>query len=158
MKAMATSPRRWPRVHIALASIEKWCRRWEDATSLLRLLARSATGQDFSVYTTFSTGIRRPGDLDGPEEYHVVLIDNGRSNMVGSDFHEMLRCIRCAACMNHCPVYGATGGHAYGWVYPGPMGSVLTPALVGVEKAGLLPTLHFCGVRKCLSDEDPCPT
>jgi L-lactate dehydrogenase complex protein LldF len=142
-----------PRVHIALASIEKMVPTLEDATSLLRLLARSATGQDFSVYTTFSTGVRREGDLDGPEEYHVVLIDNGRSNMIGTEFQEMLRCIRCAACMNHCPVYGAVGGHAYGWVYPGPMGSVLTPSLVGVEKTGHLPNAStFCG--KC---ESVCP-
>ena len=142
-----------PRVHIVLASIEKTVPTLEDATSLLRLLARSATGQDFSVYTTFSTGARRPGDLDGPEEYHVVLIDNGRSAMLGTEFQDMLRCIRCAACMNHCPVYGAIGGHAYGWVYPGPMGSVLTPALVGVDKAGLLPNAStFCG--KC---ESVCP-
>ncbi|MFC0386473.1 lactate utilization protein B [Muricoccus vinaceus] len=142
-----------PRVHIALASIEKVVPTLEDCTSLLRLLARSATGQDFSVYTTFSTGVRRARDLDGPEAYHVVLIDNGRSNMVGTDFHEMLRCIRCAACMNHCPVYGVTGGHAYGWVYPGPMGSVLTPSLVGVEKSGHLPNAStFCG--RC---ESVCP-
>ena len=98
------------------------------------MLARSATGQDFSVYTTFSTGARRPGDLDGPDEYHVVLVDNGRSAMLGTEFQEMLRCIRCAACMNHCPVYGAVGGHAYGWVYPGPMGGVLTPSLIGVDR------------------------
>jgi L-lactate dehydrogenase complex protein LldF len=142
-----------PRVHIALASIEKIVPTLEDCTSLLRLLARSATGQDFSVYTTFSTGVRRPGDLDGPEQYHVVLIDNGRSNMIGTEFQEMLRCIRCAACMNHCPVYGAVGGHAYGWVYPGPMGSVLTPSLVGVEKTALLPNAStFCG--RC---ESVCP-
>lgn len=89
-----------PRVHIVLASIEKCVPTLEDATSLLRVLARSATGQDFSVYTTFSTGARRPGDLDGPEEYHVVLIDNGRSAMMGTEFQEMLRCIRCAACMS----------------------------------------------------------
>ena len=142
-----------PRVHIALASIEKVVPTLEDATSLLRLLARSATGQDFSVYTTFSTGSRRVGDLDGPEEYHVVLIDNGRSSMLGTEFQEMLRCIRCAACMNHCPVYGAVGGHAYGWVYPGPMGSVLTPSLIGVDQAGHLPNAStFCG--KC---ESVCP-
>jgi L-lactate dehydrogenase complex protein LldF len=142
-----------PRVHIVLASIEKMVPTLEDCTSLLRLLARSATGQDFSVYTTFSTGIRREGDLDGPEEYHVVLLDNGRSNMIGTDFREMLRCIRCAACMNHCPVYGAIGGHAYGWVYPGPMGAVLTPSLVGVQKTGHLPNAStFCG--KC---ESVCP-
>ncbi len=142
-----------PRVHIVLASIEKCVPTLEDATSLLRLLARSATGQDFSVYTTFSTGVRRPGDLDGPEEYHVVLLDGGRSAMLGTEFGDMLRCIRCAACMNHCPVYGAVGGHAYGWVYPGPMGSVLTPSLVGVDKAGHLPNAStFCG--KC---ESVCP-
>ena len=142
-----------PRIHIVLASIEKIVPTLEDATSLLRLLARSATGQDFSVYTTFSTGARREADLDGPDEYHVVLLDNGRSAMLGTEFQEMLRCIRCAACMNHCPVYGAVGGHAYGWVYPGPMGSVLTPALVGVDKAGLLPNAStFCG--KC---ESVCP-
>ena len=142
-----------PRVHIVLASIEKCVPTLEDCTSLLRVLARSATGQDFSVYTTFSTGARRAGDLDGPEEYHVVLIDNGRSAMMGTDFQEMLRCIRCAACMNHCPVYGAVGGHAYGWVYPGPMGAVLTPGLIGVEKAGHLPNAStFCG--KC---ESVCP-
>ncbi len=142
-----------PRVHIVLASIEKCVPTLEDCTSLLRLLARSATGQDFSVYTTFSTGPRRPADLDGPEEYHVVLIDNGRSAMIGTEFQEMLRCIRCAACMNHCPVYGAVGGHAYGWVYPGPMGSVLTPGLIGVDKAGHLPNAStFCG--KC---ESVCP-
>jgi L-lactate dehydrogenase complex protein LldF len=142
-----------PRVHIALASIEKVVPTLEDCTSLLRLLARSATGQDFSVYTTFSTGARRAPDLDGPEEYHVVLLDNGRSNMIGTEFQEMLRCIRCAACMNHCPVYGAVGGHAYGWVYPGPMGSVLTPSLVGVDKAGHLPNAStFCG--RC---ESVCP-
>jgi len=142
-----------PRVHVALASIEKVVPTLEDATSLLRLLARSATGQDFSVYTTFSTGGRRTGDLDGPEEYHVVLVDNGRSAMVGTEFQPMLRCIRCAACMNHCPVYGAIGGHAYGWVYPGPMGSVLTPALLGVGESRDLPNATtFCG--KC---ESVCP-
>ena len=142
-----------PRVHIALASIEKVVPTVEDCISLLRVLARSATGQDFSVYTTFSTGPRRPGDLDGPEEYHVILLDNGRSAMLGTEFQDMLRCIRCAACMNHCPVYSAVGGHAYGWVYPGPMGSVLTPALIGVEQAGLLPGAStFCG--KC---ESVCP-
>ena len=142
-----------PRVHIVLASIEKVVPTLEDCTSLLRLLARSATGQDFSVYTTFSTGARREADLDGPEEYHVVLVDGGRSNMIGTEFQEMLRCIRCAACMNHCPVYGAVGGHAYGWVYPGPMGSVLTPSLVGIDKTAMLPNAStFCG--RC---ESVCP-
>jgi L-lactate dehydrogenase complex protein LldF len=142
-----------PRVHIVLASIEKMVPTLEDTVSLLRLLARSATGQDFSVYTTFSTGPKRAADLDGPAEYHVILLDNGRSAMVGTEFQDMLRCIRCAACMNHCPVYGTVGGHAYGWVYPGPMGAVLTPSLIGVDQAGQLPNAStFCG--KC---ESVCP-
>ncbi|MHA1572012.1 MAG: LutB/LldF family L-lactate oxidation iron-sulfur protein [Alphaproteobacteria bacterium] len=142
-----------PRVHIVLASLEKVVPTLEDATALLRVLARSATGQDMSSYTTFSTGPRRADDLDGPEEYHVVLLDNGRSAMVGSEFEEMLRCIRCGACLNHCPIYGAVGGHAYGWVYPGPMGAVLTPALIGVEKGGQLPNAStLCG--RC---ESVCP-
>ncbi len=135
-----------PRVHIVLTSIEKMVPNLSDVSGILRVLARSATGQDISMYTTFSTGPRRPGDPDGPEAYHVVLLDNGRSEMLGSQFQDMLRCIRCGACMNHCPVYGAVGGHAYGWVYPGPMGAVLTPQLIGVSKAGHLPNASsFCG-------------
>jgi L-lactate dehydrogenase complex protein LldF len=142
-----------PKVHVVVASIEKIVPTLEDAAGLMRVLARSATGQDMSVYTTLSTGPRRRGDVDGPEEYHVVLVDNGRSNMLGTEFQDMLRCIRCGACMNHCPVYHAVGGHAYGWVYPGPMGAVLTPSLIGVEKAGHLPNAStFCG--RC---ESVCP-
>ncbi|MGE0717052.1 MAG: LutB/LldF family L-lactate oxidation iron-sulfur protein [Alphaproteobacteria bacterium] len=142
-----------PRVHIVLASLEKVVPTLEDAATIMRLLARSATGQEFSTYTTISTGPRRPGDKDGPEQYHVVLLDNGRSAMLGTEFQDMLRCIRCAACLNHCPVYNSVGGHAYGWVYPGPMGSVLTPGLIGVEEAGHLPNAStFCG--RC---ESVCP-
>ncbi|MGI9373418.1 MAG: LutB/LldF family L-lactate oxidation iron-sulfur protein, partial [Hyphomicrobiales bacterium] len=142
-----------PKVHIAIASIEKIVPTLEDASTLIRLLARSATGQEISTYTTFSTGPRRLGDLDGPNEYHVVLLDNGRSDMIGTEFQEMLRCIRCGACLNHCPVYQAVGGHAYGWIYPGPMGSVLTPSLIGVDEAGQLPNAStFCG--RC---EEVCP-
>src|SRR6266478_7224361 len=142
-----------PRIHIVMTSIEKLVPTFEDAATLLRLLARSATGQEFSSYTTISTGPRRAGDLDGPDQYHVVLLDNGRSAMLGTEFQDMLRCIRCSACMNHCPVYVAVGGHAYGWVYPGPMGSVLTPQLIGVEEAGNLPNAStFCG--RC---ESVCP-
>ena len=128
-----------PRVHIVTTSIEKVVPTLEDVTTILRLLARSATGQEMSSYTTFSTGPRRSGDLDGPEEFHVVLLDNGRSEMLGNEFHEMLRCIRCGACLNHCPVYGSVGGHAYGWVYSGPMGSVLTPLMTGLREAANLP-------------------
>jgi L-lactate dehydrogenase complex protein LldF len=142
-----------PKVHIVLASIEKMVPTLEDVNQLLRVLARSATGQEMSVYTTFSTGPRRPGDPDGPLEYHVVLLDNGRSSMLGGAFQDMLRCIRCGACMNHCPIYHTVGGHAYGWVYPGPMGAVLTPSLVGVDQAGHLPNAStFCG--RC---EEVCP-
>ncbi|MGH7045738.1 MAG: lactate utilization protein B [Stellaceae bacterium] len=142
-----------PRVHIVIASLEKLVPTFEDAATLLRLLARSATGQEFSSYTTVSTGPRRPGDIDGPQAYHVVLVDNGRSALLGGEFHDMLRCIRCGACMNHCPVYAAVGGHAYGWVYPGPMGAVLTPGLIGIEAAAPLPEAStLCG--RC---ESVCP-
>jgi len=103
-----------PKTHIVIASIEKLVPTLEDAAQILRVLARSATGQDMSVYTTLSTGPRRHGDLDGPANYHVVLLDNGRSAMLGTKFQDMLRCVRCGACMNHCPVYQAVGGHAYG--------------------------------------------
>ncbi len=142
-----------PKAHIVLASLEKIVPTLEDAAAILRVLARSATGQEMSVYTTFSTGPKRPDDADGPGEYHVVLLDNGRSALLGTEFQEILRCIRCGACMNHCPVYGAVGGHAYGWVYPGPMGAVLTPSLIGVDNAKHLPNAStFCG--KC---ESVCP-
>lgn len=135
-----------PKVHIALTSIDKLAPTLDDVTLLLRVLVRSATGQETSVYTTFSSGPRRSDDLDGPEQFHVVLLDNGRSTMLGTEFQDMLRCIRCGACMNHCPVYGAVGGHAYGWVYPGPMGAVLTPQMTGIDQAGHLPNAStFCG-------------
>ena len=141
------------KAHIVLASLEKLVPTLEDVSTILRVLARSATGQEFSTYTTVSTGPRRPEDTDGPGEFHVVFLDNGRSAMLGTEFQDMLRCIRCGACMNHCPVYATVGGHAYGWVYPGPMGAVLTPTLVGVAEAGHLPNAStFCG--RC---ESVCP-
>ena len=130
------------RVHIVTAGIEKVVPTLNDASVLLRLLARSALGMEVTSYMTLSTGPRRADDLDGPEEYHVVLIDNGRTEMLGGAFQSMLRCIRCGACMNHCPVYLSVGGHSYGWVYPGPMGAVLTPMIAGHEKAKELP--HAC--------------
>jgi L-lactate dehydrogenase complex protein LldF len=142
-----------PRTHIVIASIEKIVPTLEDACIILRLLSRSATGQDITTYTTFTTGARREGDPDGPTAYHVVLLDNGRSEMLGGIFQDMLRCIRCGACLNHCPVYGAIGGHAYGSVYPGPMGAVLTPALQGLDHARDLPNASsLCG--RC---EEVCP-
>ena len=142
-----------PKVQIVIASIEKTVPTLEDAATILRLLARSATGQEMSVYTTFTTGPKRPGDLDGPATFHVVLLDNGRTAMLGNEFREMLRCIRCGACINHCPVYASIGGHAYGWVYSGPMGAVLIPNLIGMEEAGHLPNAStLCG--RC---EEVCP-
>ncbi len=142
-----------PPLHIVVTSIEKLVPTMEDAFTLLRLLARSATGQEFATYTTVLTGPRREGDLDGPEEMHIVLVDNGRSHTLGSRIRPILRCIRCSACMNHCPVYLAVGGHAYGWTYVGPMGAVLTPALAGIERTWPLPEAStFCG--RC---EEVCP-
>jgi L-lactate dehydrogenase complex protein LldF len=142
-----------PKAHICVTSLEKLVPTMEDAFTLLRLLARSATGQELSAYTSVLTGPRRPGDLDGPETFDVVILDNGRTGMLGTAFQEMLRCIRCGACMNHCPVYLAAGGHAYGSVYVGPMGAVLTPQLAGLERAYPLPNAStFCG--RC---EEVCP-
>ena len=134
-----------PRIHIVTASIEKVVPTLNDTTTLLRLLGRSATGQEMSSYTTFSAGPKRADDQDGPEEFHVILLDNGRSKVLGSEFQDILRCIKCGACLNHCPVYGAIGGHAYGWVYSGPMGSVLTPLIIGLENASDLP--HACSLN-----------
>jgi L-lactate dehydrogenase complex protein LldF len=110
--------------------------------TFMRLLVRSALGMEFSTYMTLASGKRLAGDIDGPEEYHVVLVDNGRSKMLQGPFRDMLRCIRCGACMNHCPVYMSVGGHAYNSVYPGPMGAVLTPMIGAHDKGGELP--HAC--------------
>ncbi len=123
-----------PDVHIITAGIEKVIPSREDLPAFLRLLARSATGQIITAYTTLFTGPKRSGDVDGPEEFHVILLDNGRSKMIGTSFQDALRCIRCGACMNHCAVYSKIGGHVYGSVYPGPIGQVMTPLLSGYEK------------------------
>ncbi len=142
-----------PRVHIAVASIEKVVPTPEDASALLRVLVPSATGQPITSYVSFFGGPRKQGDPDGPEEFHVILLDNNRTDMLAGEFRDMLRCIRCATCLNHCPVYTSVGGHAYGWVYPGPMGSVLTPLMTGMGKAHLLPNAcSSCG--RC---EEVCP-
>ncbi len=139
-----------PRVHVAIAGIEKVLPTLEDVSFILRLLTRSATGQSISNYLTFTTGPKQPGDRDGPEEFHIIIVDAGRTKVFDSDLREALRCIRCGACMNHCPVYQNIGGHPYGWVYPGPIGSVLTPAFVGLENAVDLPNAatlcNQCGV------------
>jgi L-lactate dehydrogenase complex protein LldF len=139
-----------PRVHICITGIEKVIPTLEDFSTMLRLLPRSATGQAISNYVSIFTGPRRADDQDGPEHMYFILVDGGRTNLIGTDMQQMLRCIRCGACMNHCPVYRTVGGHAYGWVYPGPMGAVLTPSYVGLENALDLPhaaTLcNQCGV------------
>jgi L-lactate dehydrogenase complex protein LldF len=137
-----------PRVHVAITGIEKVVPTLEDAATLLRLLPRSATGQDITNYVSLLSGVRGEQDSDGPAHFHIVLVDNGRSKLLGTRLQPILRCIRCGACMNHCPVYQNIGGHAYGWVYPGPMGSILTPAFVGLENALPLPNAStLCG--KC---------
>lgn len=128
-----------PKVHIVCASIEKLLPRPEDALAQIRLLARSAIGTAVTAYTSFYSGPRRSEDLDGPEQYHVILLDNRRTEILGGNYQDMLACMRCGACLTHCPVYIGAGGHAYGWVYPGPMGSVLTPLLTGLEQASELP-------------------
>jgi L-lactate dehydrogenase complex protein LldF len=134
-----------PRVHVAITGIEKVVPTLEDVTTLLRLLPRSATGQTISNYISFTTGIKDVHDLTGAEHFHIILLDAGRTKLIGTDMQAMLRCIRCGACMNHCPVYQNVGGHAYGWVYPGPMGSILTPTYVGLENALDLPQAStFC--------------
>jgi len=128
-----------PKIHVVITGIEKIVPTLEDFATLMRLLPRSATGQSISNYVSLLTGTKREGDHDGPEKTVFILVDNGRADLLGSDYQDMLRCIRCGACMNHCPVYFSLGGHAYGWVYPGPMGSVLTPLLTGIENALDLP-------------------
>ena len=142
-----------PRVHIALMGMERIVWRWEDAAVILEVLARSATGQRLSVYTNVITGPRREGDHDGPEELHVVIIDNGRSDILGGPTAEILACIRCGACLNVCPVFRTVGGHAYGTVYSGPVGSIVTPGLYGLEPWWELPYAStLCGA--C---EEVCP-
>ncbi len=134
------------KVHVVVTGIEKVLPTLSDLATIMRLLPRSATGQSISNYFSLLTGPRGQHDQDGPEHMYFVLVDAGRTGLVGTEFEEMLRCIRCGACMNHCPVYQKIGGHSYGWVYPGPMGSVLTPAYVGVENAMDLPQAStLCG-------------
>ena len=135
-----------PRVHVAITGIEKVVPTLEDIATLIRVLPRHGTGQTITNYISITTGPRRAGDTDGPEHFHIILLDGGRTKLLGTDMQDMLRCIRCGACMNHCPVYQSIGGHAYGWVYPGPMGSILTPTYVGLENALDLPNAStLCG-------------
>ncbi len=110
----------------------------EELAVMLSLLARSATGQKLTVYNTLSSGIRADEEFDGPQEFHLVIVDNGRSKLLGTKYEKVLNCIRCGACLNACPVFRNIGGHAYGWVYPGPIGSVLSPLYQGMDKYGEL--------------------
>jgi L-lactate dehydrogenase complex protein LldF len=135
-----------PPVHVAIMGMERLVSTTADLAVLLKLLARSGTGQKITVYTTLLTGPRRPGETDGPEEQHVVILDNGRTKLLRGRYREMLACIRCGACLNVCPVYRKTGGAAYSDVYSGPMGAVLLPLLVGLEQAPSLPhASSLCG-------------
>jgi len=135
-----------PPVHIAVVGIEKLIPTLADLPVMLALLPRSATGQKITTYVNMITGPRRQGDPDGPEELHVIFMDNGRTNLLGTEFNEALYCIRCGACMNACPVYRNIGGHAYGGTYPGPIGSVITPLMMGFEGWTELPAASsLCG-------------
>jgi L-lactate dehydrogenase complex protein LldF len=128
-----------PPVHVALMGVEKVMPRLADLPPLQRLLTRSATGQAISTYFNWLSSPRRPGEKDGPEEVHVVILDNGRSRIYADpELRETLACIRCGACINHCPVYRQIGGHAYGSPYPGPIGKILTPQMAGLGAAGHL--------------------
>jgi len=139
-----------PKVHIAISGIEKIVPTLEDVATLMRLLTRSSTGQSISNYVDVLTGVKGQGEFNGAEHMYFILVDSGRTSVLASEVKEALRCIRCGACMNHCPVYQNIGGHAYGWVYPGPIGSILTPMYVGLENAQDLPAAstmcNQCGV------------
>ena len=136
-----------PRLHIAMMGIEKVIPRFADLDVFLKLLPRSGTGQALSTYQSFITGTKRRETDEGPEELHIVLLDNGRSRMLAHPVtRQSLACIRCGACLNACPVYQQVGGHAYGSVYPGPIGAVITPQLMGIEKTAQLPyASSLCG-------------
>ncbi len=142
-----------PRVHVAIMGVEKVVPTWEEAAVWLQLLARSATGQPLSIYTSILTGPARAEDPDGPEEMHIIILDNGRSRLVGTEYEEVLQCIRCGACLNVCPVYRKVGGQTYGSPYSGPIGAVVTPLLFGLDRYFALPHAStLCGA--CL---EVCP-
>ncbi|HLK46670.1 MAG TPA: LutB/LldF family L-lactate oxidation iron-sulfur protein [Bryobacteraceae bacterium] len=136
-----------PKIHIAVAGIEKVIPRAQDLAVFLKLLARSATGQLLSVYTSFLSGPRRPGEIDGPDEFHVVLLDNGRTRLLPNrERRQSLYCIRCGACLNTCPVYRKIGGHSFPWVYSGPIGAIITPQFMGpAHEPGLPFASSLCG-------------
>lgn len=138
-----------PPVHIAMVGIEKIVPTWEDFATLVQLLPRSGTGQRMTVYVNMFNGPARKGEPDGPEEFYLILLDNGRSDIYASEYTEALACIRCGACLNACPVYQNVGGHTYGSVYSGPIGAIVTPLLKGKENASPLPfASSLCGACK----------
>jgi len=142
-----------PRIHVAVMGIEKVIPSMTDLMVFLAILARSATGQKLSSYTTLVRGPRRPGELEGPDELHLILMDNGRSRQIAGPLREALYCLRCGACLNVCPVYRQIGGHAYGYTYPGPIGILLTAMLKGTESVkDLAHASSLCGACK-----DVCP-
>jgi L-lactate dehydrogenase complex protein LldF len=124
-----------PKLHVAILSIEKMIPTLADLPDFIRLLPRSATGQPITSYVSVITGPRKTGDATGAEELHIVLLDNGRAEILAGEARDILKCIRCGACMNVCPVYRTVGGHSYGWTYPGPMGLILTALLTGMAKS-----------------------
>ncbi len=143
-----------PRVHVALMGLEKVIPRLADLDIFLTLLSRSSSGQKLTSYVSFLTGVKRSPIEEGPDELHVIILDNGRTNILANPhLRESLYCIRCGACLNVCPVYQKIGGHAYGWVYPGPIGSILTPQMIGRDRAAALPfASSLCGACR-----DVCP-
>jgi len=136
-----------PRIQIAVAGFEKIIPRAQDLATFLKILGRSATGQPLTVYTSFLSGPRRPGEIDGPEEFYLVLVDNGRSKLLADENkRQSLYCIRCGACLNHCPVYRKIGGHNYPWVYSGPIGAIISPQFHGLTRDPWLPyASSLCG-------------
>jgi L-lactate dehydrogenase complex protein LldF len=143
-----------PKIHVAIMGIEKVLPRFADLSTFLRLLPRSGTGQRLTSYVNFINGPKKPGDDDGPTEFHLVLLDNGRTKILADpEARESLFCIRCGACLNVCPIYTRVGGHSYGWVYPGPIGAMITPQYLGLRQA---PDLPFAS-SLCGSCKDACP-
>lgn len=142
-----------PKTHIAVMGMERIAPSFNDVDPLLTMLARSAVGLRLTSYNTWLTGPRLEGEIDGPEDFHLVIVDNGRSDIIASEFRDVLRCIRCGACMNTCPCYRHIGGHGYGSIYPGPIGAVITPLLGGYEEFRDLP--NICSL--CTACDSVCP-
>ncbi len=143
-----------PRVHVAFMGMERVVAKLEDHDVLFRLLARGAAAQHMAGYVSYIGGPRLPGQVDGPEAFYLIIIDNGRTKILADkEFREILCCIRCAACLNVCPVYGKIGGHSYGYTYSGPIGTIVTPLLIGINRAKDL----FLGETLCGACKDACP-